>query len=288
MAQLRMDNPASSSDSSLLTPSRLSPPKVPPKASTKPRPASGGSQTPAAVTSDAKFSRVGAIVVDGAEILPTSVGVSGLTAAPARLEQEPDVMFDRFAWWCTAPERGERRSWAAVAERYAVDAATVRAQARRYDWLTRSIEWDRKRVLGAAQKATALQASTAVSHVSLAQELTDQAHRALRACDELLDGEVDLAVMDAWQRTASGISKILEKSQKAARLALGQSESNVSVKVETKKAADELDLDRLSYPELRLLTLCEQLRLTRMDGNGCGQLPGDVQALLTLIEERGL
>lgn len=278
-----MDNTASSPDYVLLTSCPGVIPKVPPKARKTAECLGLGNRLPADVTETTEFSKIGAIVMDGHQITPADAGVTGPTPPPARLEREPPEMFERFAFWCTAPDRDERRSWAAVGQRFNIDPATVRTQAQRYDWVARSIEWDRKRVLGALQKASELQASAAVSHVSLAQELTDQAHRALRQCEVLLEGEIDLEVVEAWQRMASGISKILEKAQKAARLALGQSGANVSVKVETKSAAPELDHSRLSDAEFQLLIAAETLRAVRAEGDGRGPLPADVRALLTFI-----
>jgi hypothetical protein len=262
-------------------------PRVPPKS---PKPSAsclGGSQHALAVTPPTDFSKHGAIVVAGAEIMPAAVGVTGLAAPPVQLEHEPIVMFERFAFWCTAPERGERRSWAAVARKFEIDAATVRAAAERYSWVDRSIAWDRRRVLGAAQRASELQAETAVSHVSLSQDLVDQCQVVIRRCDELIDAPaLDLETLEAWQRLASGASKILEKAQKVARLAMNQSDSNTSIRVETKKSEADLDVSRLSGPELQLAMAYEQMRLVRMDGAGTGQLPDDVRDVLRFIEGR--
>lgn len=205
-------------------------------------------------------------------------------ALPARLDQESPELYSRFAWWCSAPERGERRTWAMVAQRFGVDAKTVREQASRHEWLARAIAWDKARIEKAAHVAGQLQAEAAVSHVSLAQDLVDQCQFALRQCQDLLDGPIDLEVMETWQRMASGISKTLEKAQKVARLALGQSDSNVSMKVETKTTGTEIDWSLFSSAEIRLIRAAERLQTARAEGGAAAKLPHDVQRYLGTVE----
>lgn len=212
----------------------------------------------------------GETVAIQAEIVPTPK----LPAPPKQLEGESDAMYERFVHYCNAPARDERRSWTATGRRFGVDHKTIMDCARRYDWIARTVEWDRTRVLNAAQKAGELQATTAVSHVSLAQDLVDQAAVVMRKCDEMLAAEMDLEVLQMWQQLASGVSKILEKSQKAARLALGQSDSNVSIKQEVTVKHREIDYARASADERAILRAAEMITM-RLTAEGA--VPVSVQ-----------
>jgi hypothetical protein len=210
---------------------------------------------------------------------------NGSLGQPARLARETEDAYQRFIEYALAPMRDEPRSFSAVARAFEVDESSVRSQATRFAWRQRCIAWDRKRTEAASMRAGELQAATAISHASVAEELVRQSHEALLITQELLAGEIDLEVMETWQRLTSSISKSIEKGQKVARLALGQSDSNTSVRVESKAAEAELDLSRLSDAELQLAMVYEQLKIARM-GDGRGQLPDDVQSVLRFLEGR--
>jgi hypothetical protein len=190
-------------------------------------------------------------------------------AAPAtrQLSGETALQFERARHWIEAPARGERRSYAATARAFGVDDSTIRDLATRRDWLSRSILWDRTRVLKAAHQAAELQAHAAVSHVSLSQDLVDQCQFVIRQCGELLEGPIDLETLKIWQELASGASKILEKAQKAARLALGQADSHQSIhitKTETKNERAEV-YACMTDQEFDLHCACEQNAKERLE-----------------------
>lgn len=254
-------------------------PPLPPKAS---KTGARGSHQPGAESTPAEFSRVGAIVVSGVEILPTEVGTLG-SATPKRLEHEPEVMFERFEWWVTAPERGERRSWAAVARHFGIDPSTVRQVAMTYEWRERAIDFDRQRVLKAAQTAQELQTSTAISHVALAEALVEQAHRQLAHAEELVGGgEIAL---EQWSAIAAKIAKILKEAQGAARLAMGLSGQNISIKTEQVKPTAEVDWSQFSSEEIRLIQAAERLRIARAEGGAAAPVPHAARRYLGLPEQ---
>ena len=259
-------------------------PKVPPKLS-KPSP-----NPPWGSPSDAAASQLTEILAisdigESGMIVAENQPVSPTAPRPPRLERETDDAYQRFLAYALAPTRSEARSFSAVARACGVDESSIRSQAARFDWRQRCIAFDKKRTEVASMRAGELQAATAISHASVAEELVRQNHEALLITSELLAGEIDLEVMEAWQRLTSGISKSLEKAQKVARTALGQSSANVSVKVETKKADTELQLDKLSDVELQFVSLFETFRLARTEGAKV-PLPAEVRAVLQFLEAR--
>lgn len=258
-------------------------PKVPPKLSKpSPNPSLGSPDAAAAsqpteILSVLDIGESGMIVAENQPVSPT-------IARPPRLERETDDAYQRFLAYALAPLRNESRSFSAVARACGVDESSIRSQAQRFDWRQRCITWDKRRTEAASMRAGELQAATAISHASAAEELVRQCHEALLITSELLAGEIDLEVIETWQRMVSGISKMLEKGQKVARLALGQSDSNIAVKTEVKKEP-ELDFGKLSDVELQFVSVFEMFRMARTEG-AKAPLPAEVRAVLQFLEGR--
>lgn len=258
-------------------------PKVPPKLS-KPSPTSSLCSPSAAAASQPTEILAVLEIGESGMIVAANQPVSPTSARPPRLERETDDAYQRFLAYALAPTRNEARSFSAVARACGVDESSIRSQAARFDWRQRCIAWDKRRTEAASMRAGELQAATAISHASVAEELVRQNHEALLITAELLAGEIDLEVIETWQRLTSGISKSLEKAQKVARLALGQSDSNIAVKTEVKKEP-ELDFGKLSDAELQLVSLFEMFRLARSEGPKT-PLPDEVRAVLRFLEGR--